>query len=79
MVLMYSTKHYACNGQILLLPSYVNGTYEYIAIWTIKHYIQQWTLCNITPTIKTNGCSIFLNQIPCPLDYLFGHINLGLI
>ncbi len=63
MVLMYSTKHYTCNGQILLLPSYVNGTYEYIAIWTIKHYIQQWTLCNITPTIKTNGCSIFLNQI----------------
>jgi hypothetical protein len=25
---------------ILLLPNCANGTYEYIAIWTSKHYIQ---------------------------------------
>jgi hypothetical protein len=27
---------------ILLLPNYVNGTYEYIATWINKHYVQQW-------------------------------------
>jgi hypothetical protein len=63
---------------ILLLPNYVNGTYEYIATWTSKHYIQQWMPCNIVPTIKTNGCSIYVNRILCPLIYLFGHIHLGL-
>ncbi len=40
---------------ILLLPGYVNGTYEYIATWTNKHSVQQWTPCNVVPTIKTNG------------------------
>jgi hypothetical protein len=25
---------------IIPLPNYVDGTYEYIAIWTIEHYIQ---------------------------------------
>jgi len=64
---------------ILLLPSCVNGTYEYIATWTNKHYIQQWTLCNIVPTIRTNGYSIFMNHILCPFDYLFGRIHLGLL
>jgi hypothetical protein len=63
---------------ILLLPNYVNGTYEYITIWTSKHYVQQWMPCNIVPTIKTNGYSIYVNWILCPLNYLFGHIHLGL-
>jgi hypothetical protein len=49
-----------------------------IANWISKHYIQQWIPCNVVPTIITNGCSIFDNQIPHPLDYLFGHIHLGL-
>ncbi len=40
---------------ILMLFWCVNGKrYKYIAIGTNKHYIQQWTLCNIVPTIKTN-------------------------
>jgi hypothetical protein len=30
------------------------------------------------PTIKTNGCSIFVNWILHPFNYLFGHIHLGL-
>ncbi len=46
---------------ILLLPSYVNGTYEYITIWTNNHYIQQWTPCNVVPTIKTNGESNYVS------------------
>ncbi len=61
---------------ILLLPNCVNGTYEYIATWTCNHYVQQWMSCNIIPTIKINGCSIFVNQIPRPFDYLFGHTTL---
>ncbi len=64
---------------ILPLPSCVNGTYEYITTWTSEHYVQQWTSCNVVPTIKTNGCSIFVNRIPHPLDYSFGHIHLGLL
>jgi hypothetical protein len=67
--------HYIYNGHPSL-PNCVNGTYEYIATWTSKHYVQQWTLCNVVPTIRTNGCSIFANQISCPLGYLFGHIHL---
>jgi hypothetical protein len=43
--------HYIRNG-ILSLPCCVNGTYEYIAIWTSKHCIQQWMPCNVVPTIK---------------------------
>jgi hypothetical protein len=39
----------------------LNGTYEYIATWTSKHYVQQWMLCNIVLMIRTNGCSIFVN------------------
>ncbi len=69
--------HYICNGHPSF-PNCVNGTYEYIATWTNKHYVQQWTLCNVVPTIRTNGCSIFVNQISCSLSYLFGHIHLGL-
>jgi len=63
---------------IFLLPNYVNGTYEYIAIWTSKPYVQWWTSCNVVPTIRTNGCSIFVNRILHLLGYLFGHIDLGL-
>jgi hypothetical protein len=64
---------------ILPLPSCVNGTYEYITIWTSKHYVQQWMSCSIVPTIRTNGCSIFVNQISLPFGYLFGHIHLRLL
>ncbi len=56
---------------ILPLPNCVNGTYEYIAIWTNKHYVQPWTPCNVVPTMKTNGCSIIVNQVLCPFNYLF--------
>jgi hypothetical protein len=56
----------------------LNGTYEYIATWTNKHYVQQWMSCNIV-LMKTNGCSIFVNQISFPFGYLFGHIHLGLL
>jgi hypothetical protein len=45
-----------------VLPNYVNGTYEYITTWTSKHYVQQWCYATF-PTIKTNGSSIFVNQI----------------
>jgi hypothetical protein len=44
-----------------------------------KHYVQQWMLCNVVPTIRTNGCSIFVNRIPRPFGYIFGHIHLGLV
>ncbi len=64
---------------ILPLLSCVNGIYEYISTWTSEHCIQQLMLNNVVPTIKTNGCSIFVNQIPCPFDYMFGHIHLGLL
>ncbi len=64
---------------ILSFPSCVNGTYEYIATWTNKHYLQQWMSCNIVPTIRINGCFIFVNHILCPLGYLFGQIHLGLL
>jgi hypothetical protein len=40
---------------IIMLPCYVNGIYKYITIGTSKHYVQKWMLCNIVPTIKTNG------------------------
>jgi hypothetical protein len=56
----------------------INGTYEYITTWINKHYVQQWTLCNIVLAIRTNGCSIFVNRILHLLGYLFGHIHLGL-
>ncbi len=63
---------------ILPFPNCVNGTYEYIATWISKHYVQQWMSCNIVPTIRTNGYSIFLNWIPCPFNYSFRHIHFGL-
>jgi hypothetical protein len=50
MVLMYHT-----NVLHMLQTSFrfscVNGTYEYITTWTSKHQVQQWTLCNVVPTI----------------------------
>jgi hypothetical protein len=55
----------------------LNGTYEYITTWTSKHYVQQWMSCNIVLMIRTNGCSIFMNQISCAFNYLFGHDHLG--
>jgi hypothetical protein len=64
---------------ILPLPNRFNGTYEYIATWTSKHYLQQWMSCNIVPTVRINGCSIFVNHILYLLGYLFGHIHLGLL
>jgi hypothetical protein len=57
----------------------LNGIYEYITTCTSKHYVQQWMSCNIVLMIRTNDCSIFVNQISCPLGYLFGHIHLGLL
>jgi hypothetical protein len=36
-------------------------------------------LYNVIPTIKTNGCSIFVNWIPRPFSYIFGHIHLALV
>jgi len=56
-----------------------NKSKQYIAIWTSKHYIQQWMFCNVVPTIKTNGHSIFVNQIMSPFNYLFERIHLGLL
>jgi hypothetical protein len=34
---------------IFSLPNCVSGTYEYIGIWIIKHYIQQYKFCNVVP------------------------------
>ncbi len=80
MVLMYppNVLHIYVIG-ILSFPSCVNGTYEYIATWTNKNFIQQWMLCNVVPNMKTNGFLIFVNRILHPFGYLFGHIDVGLL